>query len=435
MSLVSKEEALEYHLRDPRGKLEIMPSKPCNSQKELSMAYTPGVAEACREIQKTPGDVYKYTNKGNLVAVVSNGSAVLGLGNIGPEAGKPVMEGKGVLFKSFADVDTYDLNLNVSTPEEIIEVVRTLEPTFGGINLEDIKAPECFQVEETLKREMDIPVFHDDQHGTAIISGAGLINALDISGKQADELKMVVSGAGAAAIACSKFYESLGVDRKNIFMFDSRGLIHAKRTDLTPEKSSFAQPKNLGNMEEIIQGADIFLGLSVKGILTPEMVKSMDTNPIIFAMANPDPEISYPEAKSARPDCIVATGRSDFPNQVNNVSGFPFIFRGALDVRARKINEDMKIAAARALADLAREPVPEEVLQAYGHQEFSFGPDYILPKPLDPRTMLYVAPAVAEAAMRSAVARESIDIEGYKKELQNRLHRVDKKIKGYLTSV
>ncbi|MFP4167542.1 MAG: malic enzyme-like NAD(P)-binding protein [Desulfonatronovibrionaceae bacterium] len=435
MSLVSREDALIYHSRERKGKLETMPSKPCSTQKELSMAYTPGVAEACREIQKTPEDVYQYTNKGNLVAVVSNGTAVLGLGNIGPAAGKPVMEGKGVLFKAFADVDTYDLNINAADPDRIIEFVRMLEPTFGGINLEDIKAPECFHVEQTLIREMDIPVFHDDQHGTAIISGAGLINALRINGKKPGDLKMVVSGAGAAAVACSRFYESLGVDRDNIFMFDSRGLIHREREDLTPEKEMFAHTKDLGPMHEVIKGTDIFLGLSVKGILTPEMVKSMNRDPVIFAMANPDPEISYPEAKAARPDCIVATGRSDFPNQVNNVSGFPFIFRGALDVRARKINEEMKVAAATALADLAREPVPEEVLSAYEVERLEFGPDYILPKPLDHRIALFESPAVAQAAVKSGVARTSIDLTAYRDDLEKRLRNLEKKIKDHLTDL
>jgi len=433
MSLVSREEALIYHSRERKGKLETMPSKPCSTQKELSMAYTPGVAEACREIQKSPEDVYKYTNKANLVAVVSNGTAVLGLGNIGPAAGKPVMEGKGVLFKAFADVDTYDLNIDAADPEKVMEFVRMLEPTFGGINLEDIKAPECFRIEETLIRDMDIPVFHDDQHGTAIISGAGLINALRINGKKPGDLKMVVSGAGAAAVACSRFYESLGVDRDNIFMFDSKGLIHKKRNDLNPEKMRFAQAEDRGDMAKVIKGADIFLGLSVKGILTPEMVKSMNREPIIFAMANPDPEISYSDAKSARPDCIMATGRSDFPNQINNVSGFPFIFRGALDVRARKINEEMKVAAATALADLAREPVPEDVLGAYQIDGLKFGPDYILPKPLDHRIALYESPAVAEAAVKSGVARISIDPTHYRENLEKRLRKLEKKIKGHLT--
>ncbi|MFO7816510.1 MAG: malic enzyme-like NAD(P)-binding protein [Thermodesulfobacteriota bacterium] len=433
MSLISKKESLEYHSRERTGKLEIMPTKPCGTQKELSMAYTPGVAEACREIQKSPGDVYKYTNKGNLVAVVSNGTAVLGLGNIGPAAGKPVMEGKGVLFKAFADVDTYDLNINAPEPEKVMDFVRMLEPTFGGINLEDIKAPECFRIEETLIQEMDIPVFHDDQHGTAIISGAGLINALRINGKKPGDLKIVVSGAGAAAIACSRFYESLGADREKIFMFDSRGLIHTGRDGLNAQKKMFAQAKNYGDMAEVIKEADIFLGLSIKGILTPEMVRSMNREPVIFAMANPDPEISYSEAKAARPDCIVATGRSDFPNQINNVSGFPFIFRGALDVRARKINEEMKVAAAHALADLAREPVPDEVLRAYEVQELRFGPDYILPKPLDKRIILHESPAVAKAAIDSGVARLNVDLLDYKRSLENRLRNLEKKIKGDLT--
>ncbi|HCO11897.1 MAG TPA: malate dehydrogenase, partial [Desulfonauticus sp.] len=337
-ALFTPEEALTYHQQGRKGKLEVVPTKPCLTQKHLSMAYTPGVALACKEIEKDKHKVYEYTNKGNLVAVVSNGTAVLGLGNIGPEAGKPVMEGKGVLFKIFADIDVYDLNLRVSDPDQLIEIVKAMEPTFGGINLEDIKAPECFYIEKRLIEEMDIPVFHDDQHGTAIISGAGLLNALEIVGKDIDKVKMVVSGAGAAAIACCRFYVSLGVKKENIFMFDSRGLIHKGRENLNEQKLEFAQDKDYGSLAQVMKGADVFVGLSVKGILTPEMVKSMASSPIIFAMANPDPEIEFEVAKEVRPDCIMATGRSDYPNQINNVSGFPFIFRGALDVYARKIN-------------------------------------------------------------------------------------------------
>jgi len=362
MALYTKEEALKYHSMKRKGKLEVMSIKPCESQKHLTMAYSPGVADACRAIHADVEQVYEYTNKGNLVAVVSNGTAVLGLGNIGPEAGKPVMEGKGVLFKIFADIDVYDLNIRQSDPDKVIEFCKMLEPTFGGINLEDIKAPECFKIEQTLIKEMDIPVFHDDQHGTAIISGAGLINALDISGKNIKNIKLVVSGAGAAAISTSRFYESMGLDKHQIWMFDSRGLIHTGRTDLNPEKAYYAQSKPC-TLAEAMNGADVFLGLSTKDILTPEMVKSMGKHPVIFACANPDPEIDYAVAKAARPDCIMATGRSDYPNQINNVLGFPYIFRGSLDVRSKVINQEMKIAAAQALAELAKQPVSADVLR------------------------------------------------------------------------
>jgi len=364
--------------------------------------------------------VYEYTNKGNLVAVVSNGTAVLGLGNIGPEAGKPVMEGKGVLFKIFADIDVYDLNIRQLDPEKVIEFCKMLEPTFGGINLEDIKAPECFHIEQTLIKEMDIPVFHDDQHGTAIISGAGLLNALDISGKNIKDIKLVVSGAGAAAIATSRFYESMGLEKSQIWMFDSRGLVHTDRTDLNGQKSAYAQTKAC-TLAEAMHGADVFLGLSAKDILTPAMVKSMGRHPVIFACANPDPEIDYNLAKEARPDCIMATGRSDYPNQINNVLGFPYIFRGALDVRSKVINQEMKIAAARALAELAKQPAPAEVCALYGVDTLSYGIDYVIPKALDPRLLAWVSSAVARAAMETGVAKHSLDLDQYKKDLTTRM--------------
>lgn len=420
MALYTKEEALKYHSMKRKGKLEVVSIKPCESQKHLTMAYSPGVAEACRAIHADVEQVYEYTNKGNLVAVVSNGTAVLGLGNIGPEAGKPVMEGKGVLFKIFADIDVYDLNIRQLDPEKVIDFCKMLEPTFGGINLEDIKSPECFHIEQTLIKEMNIPVFHDDQHGTAIISGAGLINTLDISGKNIKNIKLVVSGAGAAAIATSRFYESMGLDKSQIWMFDSRGLIHTGRTDLNPEKAYYAQSKPC-TLAGAMNGADVFLGLSTKDILSPAMVKSMGAHPAIFACANPDPEIDYPVAKEARPDVIMATGRSDFPNQINNVLGFPYIFRGALDVRSKVINEQMKIAAANALASLAKEPVSAEVCALYGVTELKYGPDYVIPKPLDPRVLEWVAPAVAKAAMDSGVAKHSLDLEQYKRDLAERM--------------
>ncbi len=420
MALYTKEEALKYHSMKRKGKLEVISMKPCKTQKHLTMAYSPGVAEACRAIHADVEQVYEYTNKGNLVAVVSNGTAVLGLGNIGPEAGKPVMEGKGVLFKIFADIDVYDLNIRALEPEKVIDFCKMLEPTFGGINLEDIKAPECFKIEQTLIGEMNIPVFHDDQHGTAIISGAGLLNALDISGKSIKNIRLVVSGAGAAAIATSRFYESMGLDKSQIWMFDSRGLIHKGRTDLNPEKTYYAQDKPC-TLAEAMSGADVFLGLSAKDILSPEMVKSMGKHPVIFACANPDPEIDYAVAKEARPDCIMATGRSDYPNQINNVLGFPYIFRGALDVRSKVINEQMKIAAANALAKLAKEPVPAEVCAAFGVKELTYGLDYVIPKALDPRVLEWVSPAVAEAAMRSGVAQNSLDLAQYKKDLAARM--------------
>ena len=422
MALFTKEEALQYHSAKRKGKLEVMSIKPCETQKHLSMAYTPGVADACRIIHADPEAGWEYTNRGNLVAVVSNGTAVLGLGNIGPLAGKPVMEGKGVLFKIFADVDVYDLNIDALDPEQVIAFCKMLEPTFGGINLEDIKAPECFEIENRLKAEMGIPVFHDDQHGTAIISGAGLLNALDISGKKIENIKLVVSGAGAGATACTRFYEAMGVQNGNIFMFDSRGLIHKGRQGLNEHKLHFAQDKDHGSLAEVMKGADMFLGLSVKDAITPDMVKTMNDHPVVFACANPDPEISYPAAKGARPDCIMATGRSDYPNQINNVLGFPFIFRGALDCRATTINEEMKIAAAQALADLAKEPVPAEIAKAYGVDKLEYGPDYIIPKALDPRVLEREAPAVAKAAMDTGVAQVKVDLKTYGKELVERMN-------------
>jgi malate dehydrogenase (oxaloacetate-decarboxylating)(NADP+) len=420
--MITKQEALEYHYRGRHGKIEVCTTKPCVTQKDLSIAYTPGVAEPCREIEKNPEDVFKYTAKGNLVAVVSNGTAVLGLGDIGPAAGKPVMEGKGVLFKRFADIDVFDLELDTKDPDEIINLVSKLEPTFGGINLEDIKAPECFYIEEQLKKMMDIPVFHDDQHGTAIISGAGLLNAVELVKKRIDEIKIVVSGAGAAGIACSKFYIQLGARKENIILCDSKGVIYKGRKErMNPYKEEFAAETNARTLEDAMKGADMFCGVSAPNVVTKEMVRSMADNPIIFAMANPDPEITYEDAMDARDDVIMATGRSDYPNQVNNVLGFPFIFRGALDVRATAINENMKVAAAHALADLTKEPVPYTVIKAYRSDRIEFGRDYIIPKPFDPRVLLWEASAVAKAAIDSGVARINIDIEEYKEMLEARL--------------
>ncbi|MFA7227411.1 MAG: phosphate acetyltransferase [Melioribacteraceae bacterium] len=418
----NKEEALRYHSEGRKGKIEVVPTKPCFTAHELSLAYTPGVAEPCREIEKNDDDVYKYTAKGNLVAVVSNGTAVLGLGDIGPHAGKPVMEGKGVLFKRFADIDVFDIELKTHDPKEVIRATQLLEPTFGGINLEDIKAPECFEIEEELKRTMNIPVFHDDQHGTAIISCAALINAVEIAGKKLDKIRIVVNGAGAAAISCCNLYVAAGVKKENIAMFDTKGHINHKRTDLNKYKDKYATDDSYKDLADGMKGADVFIGLSKGNVVSQEMVKSMAKNPIVFAMANPDPEITYDDAMAARKDIIMATGRSDYPNQVNNVLGFPFIFRGALDVRASQINEEMKMAATRALAQLAREKVPEVVLNAYGGKEFSFGPEYIIPKPFDPRVLWTVAPAVARAAMETKVAKNPItDWDAYKVELQERL--------------
>ncbi|RMF55623.1 MAG: NADP-dependent malic enzyme [Calditrichaeota bacterium] len=416
------EESLKYHSGKRPGKIEVTPTKPCITQRDLSLAYTPGVAEPCLEIKKNPSDVFKYTAKGNLVAVVSNGTAVLGLGNIGPLAAKPVMEGKGVLFKRFADIDVFDLEINTTDPDEFIQVVKLLEPTFGGINLEDIKAPECFYIEEQLKKIMNIPVFHDDQHGTAIISGAGLLNALEIAGKKIDEVRLVVSGAGAAGIACTKFYVSLGVKKENIIMFDSHGLVYkGRKKGMNPYKEEFAIEDKDITLEEAMKGADVFMGVSVANLLTRDMIHSMADKPIVFAMANPDPEITYEEAKAARDDVIMATGRSDYPNQVNNVLGFPFIFRGALDVQATEINEEMKVAAAKALAALAKEPVPYAVMKAYRTERLEFGPEYIIPKPFDPRVLLWEATAVAKAAMDSGVATHPIDLDEYREKLEARL--------------
>ncbi|HDR90038.1 MAG TPA: NADP-dependent malic enzyme [Bacteroidetes bacterium] len=422
MAKITKEEALEYHSKGRPGKIEVIPTTPHSTQRDLSLAYTPGVASPCLEIKDRPEDVFRYTAKGNLVAVVSNGTAVLGLGDIGAMAGKPVMEGKGLLFKVFADVDVFDIEVDEKNIDRLIEIVKAISPTFGGINLEDIKAPECFEIEQRLIEELDIPVFHDDQHGTAIISGAGLLNALEISGKKIDKIKMVVSGAGAGAIACTKFYISLGVKKENIVMCDSKGVLNRKRKDLNKHKQEFVTDRNVDTLADAVKGADLFLGLSVADQLTPEMLKTMADHPIVFAMANPNPEIEYDVAVATRSDLIMATGRSDYPNQINNVLGFPFIFRGALDVRARKINEEMKIAACKALADLAKEPVPEQVNTAYNVRNLSFGRDYIIPKPLDPRLITRVAPAVAKAAMDTGVARKPItDWEAYELELNRRL--------------
>lgn len=419
---LTKEEALLYHSTERKGKVEVIATKPCLTSRDLSLAYTPGVAEPCREIHKNVEDVYKYTAKGNLVAVISNGTAVLGLGDIGPEAGKPVMEGKGVLFKRFADIDVFDIELASKDTQEIIRACQMLEPTFGGINLEDIKAPECFEIEETLKATMNIPVFHDDQHGTAIISCAALINAVELVGKKIDEVRIVVNGAGASAISCCKLYLRAGAKRENIYMFDSKGCLTKDRKDLNKYKEEFAQEKGFPSLADAFKGADVFVGLSVGGVVSKDMVKVMAPNPIIFAMANPDPEIMYYDAVEVRDDLVMATGRSDFPNQVNNVLGFPFIFRGALDVRATAINEEMKMAATMALARLAKEKVPEMVIKAYGGEEFSFGKTYIIPKPFDPRVLWYVAPAVAKAAIETGVAKiTDVNWSAYEDQLKERL--------------
>jgi malate dehydrogenase (oxaloacetate-decarboxylating)(NADP+) len=419
-----KEDALEYHSRRPAGKLEITPTKPALTQRDLVLAYTPGVAEPCREIEKNPDDVFKYTARGNLVAVITNGTAVLGLGDIGPLAAKPVMEGKSLLFKRFADIDAIDLELDTHDVEALIAAVRLLEPTFGGINLEDIKAPECFEIEQRLRETMNIPVFHDDQHGTAIISGAALLNALELAGKRLADVRITISGAGASAVACARFYVLLGATLSNIMMVDSKGVIYKGRAaGMNPIKEQFAVETSARTLADALEGADVFIGLSAGGIVSGDMIRRMASNPIIFALANPDPEIPYDEARAVRPDAIVATGRSDYPNQVNNVLGFPFIFRGALDVRARRITEQMKIAAARALAALAREDVPDSVVAAYGLKSLRFGPDYLIPKPLDPRVLLWVAPAVAQAAIDSGVARLPLDREAYVTELEGRLGR------------
>lgn len=420
---IHKEDALNYHAQGRKGKIEVIPTKPCQTQWDLSLAYTPGVAEPCLEIARDEELVYEYTAKGNLVAVISNGTAVLGLGDIGPAAGKPVMEGKGVLFKRFADIDVFDIEINTKDVNEFIRCVQLLEPTFGGINLEDVKAPECFYIEEELKKTMNIPVFHDDQHGTAIISGAALLNALEIAGKEIDKVKIVFNGAGASAYACAKHYIRLGVKKENIIMCDTKGVIYKGRTEHMNEfKEFFAVDTNARTLADALVDADVFVGLSVGNVVSKEMVKSMAKNPIVFAMANPYPEITYEDATDARKDIIMATGRSDYPNQVNNVLGFPFIFRGALDVRARQINDEMKLAASYALAKLAKEEVPESVIRAYGGVELKFGKEYIIPKPFDPRVLTYVAPAVAKAAMETGVARKPIkDWDEYKHQLLERL--------------
>ena len=417
-----KEEALQYHECGRPGKIEVIPTKPHHTQYDLSLAYSPGVAEPCLEIKKDKSNAYKYTAKGNLVAVISNGTAVLGLGDIGPEAGKPVMEGKGLLFKIFADIDVFDIEIDEKDPQKFIETVKAIAPTFGGINLEDIKAPECFEIEDTLKKLLDIPVFHDDQHGTAIISAAGLINALELIGKDIKKIKVVVNGAGASAVSCIRLYISLGVKKENVVMLDSQGVLNNKRKNLNPIKQQFVTSRDIDTLEEALVGADVFLGLSVGNVVTKKMVKSMAKDPVVFAMANPVSEISYPDAIEAREDIIMATGRSDYPNQINNVLGFPYIFRGALDVMAHSINEEMKIAAVNAIASLAKEYVPELVTKAYNQQNIVFGRDYIIPKPLDPRLISTVAPAIAKAAMDSGVARKPItNWEDYKRQLNNRL--------------
>ncbi len=430
MAKSKKKDVLDYHYEGRPGKIEVVPTKPSNSQRDLSIAYSPGVAEPCKEIHANKEDVFKYTAKGNLVAVISNGTAVLGLGDIGPEASKPVMEGKGVLFKIFADIDVFDLELDATDPEKFVEIVKALEPTFGGINLEDIKAPDCFYIEERLKTEMDIPVMHDDQHGTAIITAAALFNAASLVNKKLSELKVVFNGAGASASSCAKLFLASGVKPENLLMADSKGIITTRREDLNESKKFFARDTPHNTLKEALKGADVFVGLSVGGILSEEMVKSMAADPIVFALANPDPEISYSKAMASRPDIIMATGRSDNPNQVNNVLGFPYIFRGALDVRARKINEEMKLAAAKAIAELAKENVPEIVNLAYNDANLQFGRDYIIPKPFDPRLIYKVAMAVAKAAMESGVATKPIENwEDYKEELLNRLGRDDKFIR------
>src|SRR3972149_1873364 len=422
MAKITDEEALEYHrLKGKPGKIAVIPTKPMDTQRDLGLAYTPGVAVPVLEIEKDPEAAYLYTSKGNLVAVVSNGTAILGLGDRGPLASKPVMEGKGVLFKKFADIDVFDIEVNSHDVEEIIRVVAAIAPTFGGINLEDIKAPECFEIERRLEDMLDIPVFHDDQHGTAIVSGAGLLNALEIVGKNIGKIKIVISGAGASAISCARMAVLLGAKRENIFLVDSKGVVYEGRAEgMNKYKQEFAHQTKARTLADALVDADVFYGLSVADLLKAEMVKTMAKKPLIFAMANPDPEIRYDVAKAARPDAIVATGRSDYPNQINNVLGFPFIFRGALDVRATHINDEMKIAAARALAALAKEDVPDSVLRAYGLEALKFGSDYIIPKPFDPRVLLWEAPAVAEAAMRSGVARVKVDIEKYREELAAR---------------
>lgn len=421
------EEALNYHEFPNPGKIEILPTKPYSTQKDLALAYSPGVAYPCKEIEKEASDAYKFTNKGNLVGVISNGTAVLGLGDIGAIAGKPVMEGKALLFKIFAGIDSFDIEIDEKDTDKLVNTIKAITPTFGGINLEDIKAPECFEIEARLKQECDIPIMHDDQHGTAIISGAALLNAAEIQGKKLEDLTIVVNGAGAAAVSCALLYIKLGVRKENIVMCDSKGVINSHRTDINAQKRQFATTKDVNTLQEAIVGADMFLGLSVANVLTPEMVMSMAPKPIIFALANPDPEISYELAISTRQDIIIATGRSDYPNQVNNVLGFPYIFRGALDTQATAINEEMKIAACRAIAALAKEPVPDSVKKAYGDKDFSFGPNYILPTPFDYRLLYRVSPEVAKAAITSGVARRVItDWDAYHIELKSRMEKIHK---------
>ena len=432
MAKITKEEALRYHAEGKPGKIEVVPTKPYSTQMDLSLAYSPGVAEPCLEIEKNPLDAYKYTSKGNLVAVISNGTAVLGLGDIGPLAGKPVMEGKGLLFKIFAGIDVFDIEVNEKDPDKFIETVKAIAPTFGGINLEDIKAPECFKIETRLKEELDIPVMHDDQHGTAIISGAGLINALEIAGKKIEDVKIVVNGAGAASISCTKLYIMLGARKENIIMCDSKGVISTHRTDLNESKKFFATDRDIKTLTEAVVGADVFLGLSVANVLTQDMVRSMNTNPIVFALANPNPEISYADAMASRDDIIFATGRSDYPNQINNVLGFPYIFRGALDTHAKAINEEMKLAAVYAIAELAKEPVPDVVNAAYKLKRTTFGRDYILPKALDPRLLTRVSCAVAKAAIDSGVSRRTItDWEGYANHLREMMGYDNKLLRSF----
>ena len=420
-------DALRYHSEGRPGKIEVIPTKPYDTQRELSLAYSPGVAAPCLEIEKNPLDAYRYTAKGNLVAVISNGPAVLGLGNIGALASKPVMEGKSMLFKTFADVDAFDIEVDAANPDQFVETVRRIAPTFGGINLEDIKAPECFEIEERLRNELDIPVMHDDQHGTAIITSAALLNGLELAGKEIGEARVVINGAGAAAISCARLFLAVGIRREHIVLCDSRGAVTSHRADLTPVKREFATDLPFKTLEEALHGADVFLGVSKAGVLTPAMIRTMNHDPLVMALANPDPEITYDEAMASRPDIIFATGRSDYPNQVNNVLGFPYIFRGALDVGARKIDEPMKIAAAHAIAALAKEPVPHEVLEAYGVRELHFGKDYLIPKPLDRRLIVSVAPAVARAAMESGAARLAIaDWDAYRLRLKERVERSNK---------
>ena len=432
MAKITKEEALRYHAEGKPGKIEVVPTKLYSTQMDLSLAYSPGVAEPCLEIEKNPLDAYKYTSKGNLVAVISNGTAVLGLGDIGPLAGKPVMEGKGLLFKIFAGIDVFDIEVNEKDPDKFIETVKAIAPTFGGINLEDIKAPECFKIETRLKEELDIPVMHDDQHGTAIISGAGLINALEIAGKKIEDVKIVVNGAGAASISCTKLYIMLGARKENIIMCDSKGVISTHRTDLNESKKFFATDRDIKTLTEAVVGADVFLGLSVANVLTQDMVRSMNTNPIVFALANPNPEISYADAMASRDDIIFATGRSDYPNQINNVLGFPYIFRGALDTHAKAINEEMKLAAVYAIAGLAKEPVPDVVNAAYKLKRTTFGRDYILPKALDPRLLTRVSCAVAKAAIDSGVSRRTItDWEGYANHLREMMGYDNKLLRSF----